>query len=147
MQFLKKIKAHYEKIILGAVLIGVALMALFLTKAAGDERDKLADQLKTRVGGKQNAVKPVDLASSTAALDRLSQPSVIQLAGEHKTFNPNTWVYKSDGTIIPVGDRPGSGTRGLILSGTQPLNLTISYSAVAGTVEPYRYQFAVVRDY
>ncbi len=147
MQFLTKIKAHYEKIILGAVLLGVAAMALFLTKAAGDERDKLADQLKTRVGGKQNAVKPVDLAGSVAALERLSQPAVVQLAGEHKTFNPNTWVYKSDGTITPVGDRPGSGTRGLLLNATQPLNLTISYTAVAGTAEPYRYQFSVVRDH
>ena len=99
MQFLTKIKAHYEKIVLGAVLLGVAAMALFLTKAAGDERDNLAQQLKTRVGGKQNAVKPVDLAGSISALERLSQPAAVQLAGEHKTFNPNTWIYKSDGTI------------------------------------------------
>lgn len=147
MQFLKKLQAHYEKIVLGVVLLGVAAMALFLTQAASSEKDKLAEQLRNRVGGKQAEAKPVDLAGSVAALQRLSQPVAVQLAGEHKTFNPNTWVFKSDGTITPVGDRPGSGTRGLILTGTQPLNLSISFAAVAGTAEPYRYQFSVTRDY
>ena len=147
MQFLKKLKAHYDKIVLGVVLLAVAVMALFLTQAASSERGKLDEQLNKRVTGKQGEAKAVDLAAGTASLERLSQPAAIQLAGEHKTFNPITWVYKSDGTITPAGDRPGSGTRGLVLTATQPLNLSIQFSMVAGTTEPYRYQFSVTRDY
>ena len=144
MQFLKKLKAHYDKIVLGVVLLAVAVMALFLTQAASSERSKLDEQLNKRVTGKQGEAKAVDLAAGSASLERLSQPAAVQLAGEHKTFNPLTWVYKSDGTITPGS---GSGTRGLVLTATQPLNLSIQFSMVAGTTEPYRYQFSVTRDY
>ncbi len=144
MQFLKKLKAHYDKIVLGVVLLAVAVMALFLTQAASSERGKLDEQLNKRVTGKQGEAKPVDLAAGISSLERLSQPAAVQLAGEHKTFNPVTWVYKSDGTITPGS---GSGTRGLVLTGTQPLNLSIQFSMVAGTAEPYRYQFSITRDY
>lgn len=147
MQFLTKLKAHYEKIVLGVVLLGVAAMALFLTQAASSERGRLDEQLNKRVTGKQGEAKPVDLAAGIASLERLSAPASVQLSAEHKTFNANTWVYKADGTITPAGDRPGSGTRGLNLVGTQPLNLSISFAAVAGTAEPYRYQFSITRDY
>jgi mRNA-degrading endonuclease YafQ of YafQ-DinJ toxin-antitoxin module len=37
--------------------------------------------------------------------------------------------------------------QGLVLTAIQPLNLSISFSAVAGTSEPYRYQFSITRDY
>lgn len=87
MQFLKK---HYEKIVLGVVLLGVAATSLLLTMRAGDERQKLAEQLQQKVGGKQKPLKPVELAGSIASLERLSKPSVVALSGEHKTFNPGT---------------------------------------------------------
>ena len=46
MQFLKK---HYEKIVLGVVLLGVAATSLLLTMRAGDERQKLAEQLQQKL--------------------------------------------------------------------------------------------------
>ena len=144
MQFLKK---HYEKIVLGVVLLGVAATSLLLTMRAGDERQKLAEQLQQKVGGKQKPLKPVELESSAASLERLSKPSVVMLAGEHKTFNPGNWVRKADGSIAPVGDKGGRGAEGLALVATRPLNLSVTYIAVAGTGEPYRYQFNVVRDH
>ena len=61
MQFLKK---HYEKIVLGVVLLGVAATSLLLTMRAGDERQKLAEQLQQKVGGKQKPLKPVELAGN-----------------------------------------------------------------------------------
>ena len=144
MQFLKK---HYEKIVLGVVLLGVAATSLMLTMRAGDERQKLAEQLQQKVGGKQKPLKPVDLDGSTASLERLSKPSVVSLSGEHKTFNPGTWIRKADGSIAPVGDKGGRGVEGLALVATPPLNLSVTYASVAGTGEPYRYQFIVVRDH
>ena len=110
MQFLKK---HYEKIVLGVVLLGVAATSLLLTMRAGDERQKLAEQLQQKVGGKQKPLKPVELAGSMASLERLSKASVVTLSGEHKTFNPGTWIRKADATIAPVGDKGGRGAEGL----------------------------------
>jgi hypothetical protein len=144
MQFLKK---HYEKIVLGVVLLGVAATSLLLTMRASDERQRLAEQLQQKVAGQQKPVKPVDLAGSVVSLERLSKPSVVMLAGEHKTFNPGTWIRKADGGIAPVGDRGGRGAEGLALVAIHPLNLSVTYVAVAGTGDPYRYQFTVVRDY
>ena len=144
MQFLKK---HYEKIVLGVVLLGVAATSLLLTMRAGDERQKLAEQLQQKVGGKQKPLKPVELAGSIASLERLSKPSVVTLSGEHKTFNPGTWIRKADSSIAPVGDKGGRGAEGLTLDKTLPLNLSVTYASVAGTGEPYRYQFIVARDH
>ena len=144
MQFLKK---HYEKIVLGVVLLGVAATSLLLTMRAGDERQKLAEQLLQKVREKPKPLKLIDLAGSMASLERLSQPSVVTLSGEHKTFNPGTWIRKADGSIAPVGDKGGRGAEGLDLVAIHPLNLSVTYATVAGTGEPYRYQFIVVRDH
>lgn len=144
MQFLKK---HYEKIVLGVVLLGVAATSLLLTMRAGDERQKLAEQLQQKVGGKQKPLKPVELAGSMVSLERLSKASVVTLSGEHKSFNPGTWIRKADATIAPVGDKGGRGAEGLKLTATHPLNLSVTYASIAGTGEPYRYQFVVAGDY
>jgi len=144
MQFLKK---HYDKIVLVVVLLTVAAVSLLLTVRAGDERQKLADQLQQKVAGNQKAFKSVDLAASSLALEHLSSPMMVMLAGEHKTFNPNTWIRTTSGTIIPVKETGNKGPRGLTLIATRPLALSITFSAVAGTGDPYRYQFNVLRDH
>ena len=147
MKFLNMLKKHYEKIVLVVVLLTVAGASLLLTLRAGDERQKLADQLQQKVAGNKKPFKPADLTTSIAALERLSAPIEVNLAGEHKTFNPNTWVRKAGGSIMPVKDSGGTGARGLILTGTHPLDLSITFVAVAGTGDPYRYQFNVLRDH
>jgi hypothetical protein len=144
MQFLKK---HYEKIVLGVVLLAVAAIALLLVMSAGAESQRLADQLQKKVAGSKKPVKPTDLSAGNAALEHLGSRLEINLAGDHKTFNPNTWLRKVDGTIAPVTDNGSKGARGLVLTATHPLNLSIAYTAVAGTGDPYRYQFTVVRDH
>lgn len=144
MQFLKK---HYEKIVLGVVLLLVAAVSLLLSLRAGDEKQRLADQLERKVTGGKKSVKPVDLAGGVSALDHLSTQVTVMLAGEHKTFNPDPWVRKADGSIFPVADNGQKGARGLVLTATKPLNLSITFSAVSGTGDPYHYQFIVVRDH
>lgn len=144
MQFLKN---NYEKVILGVVLLSVAAISLLLTLRAGDEQKKLAEQLQQKVTHSQKAAKPVDLQESTAVLEQISGKVTVMLAGDHRTFNPGTWIRKSDGTIMPVPDNGQKGARGLVLTATHPVNLSVTYNLVAGTGEPYRYQFTVVRDH
>ena len=144
MQFLKK---HYEKIVLGVVLLLVAAVSLLLTLRAGDEKQRLADQLERKVTGGKKAVKAVDLAGGVSALEHLSTQVTVMLAGDHKTFNPDPWVRKADGSIFPVMDNGQKGARGLVLTGTKPLNLSIAYLGVTGTGDPYHYQFSVIRDH
>ena len=145
MQFLKK---NYEKIILGVVLLLVAGVSLMLTVRAGQERQLLADNLERKVTGTgKKAVKAVDLDGGGTALEHLSTQTTVSLAGNHKTFNPDPWVRKADGSIFPVADNGQKGARGLVLTETKPLSLSITFTAVTGTGEPYHYQFVVVRDY
>ncbi len=145
MQFLKK---NYEKIILGVVLLVVAGVSLYLTTLAGKEKEELQQKLDRKVaGGGKKTVKDVDLSGGVAALDHLSKPVTVMLAGDHKTFNPVPWVRKANGSIFPVADNGQKGVRGLVLAATKPLSLTITFTAVSGTEDPFHYQFVVVRDY
>lgn len=139
MDFLKK---HYEKIALSVVLLAVAVIAFSLTKMVGDVRTTLDEQLRARIGGKQKSLQPADLTNSVLAFERLSKPFEVRLAGDHNTFNPVTWVKLGD--TFKRMDNKGALFSVLRIN---PLPLKITYVGVAGTGDPYRYQFSVEKTY
>lgn len=142
MNFLKK---HYEKVVLGAVLLAVAVTSFLLSLHVKSQRDVLDSQLQAKVTGKQKTLAPVDLAGSVAALTALKAAAPIELAGDHNTVNPLTWVYDANHSLVPIKDRGGAG--GLVLEKTNPLNLVVDFIGAAGTGDPYRYQFTITREY
>jgi hypothetical protein len=142
MNFLKK---HYEKIILAVVLLAVAGVSFGMLFYVRNKRETLDAQLTEKVRGKQKELKPVDLATATAALARLTNSATVELAGEHNTFNPLYWMYDKNKNLVPVRDR--SALVGLKVDRIIPLNLSITLSATAGTGEPYRYQFIIGQEY
>jgi len=141
MDFIKK---NYEKVALSVVLLAVAVVAFWLTQKAGQERADLDTALQQRASGKQKLLGPVDLTNSVVALSGLSQPFELMLEGEHNTFNPVPWI-KTGSILKPVPRRPGQGV--VSVSRIVPLKLNVTYIGVAGTGDPYRYQFTIEREY
>jgi hypothetical protein len=139
MQYLKK---HYEKVILVVVLLAVAGSAFWLTNQVETVRTTLEEQLRQQIGGKQKELKPVDLAAATNAMSRLDSASALQLSGEHKTVNPVAWLKNASGLV-----RAGDKSHGLSIGKISPLNLSITYTGVVGTGDPYRYQFTVEKAF
>lgn len=139
MQYLKK---HYEKVILVVVLLAVAGSAFWLTNQVEMVRTTLEEQLRQQIGGKQKELKPVDLAAATNAMSRLGAALPLQLSGEHKTVNPVAWLKNASGFV-----RAGDKSHGLSIGKISPLNLSITYTGVVGTGDPYRYQFTVEKAF
>lgn len=142
MKFLTK---NYEKLVLGAVLLLVAIGSLLMVFHVQDVRRTLDEQLETKVSGKKKPLKPVDLTNALAAITQLQKAEPIELSGAHNTFNPVTWMKDKSGNMNPVTDP--SGAVGLVYTKAIPLPLTISYLGPTGADGQYRYQFEVTRAY
>lgn len=140
--FLQK---HYEKLVLGFVLLVVAIASLFMVLHVQDVRQTLAEQLEKKVAGKKKPLKQVDLTNGVVALQRLTAPEPFELSGVHNTFNPVTWMRDKNQNLNPVTDP--SGVVGLVFLKANPLNLTISYLGPVGADGSYRYQFEVTRNH
>ena len=146
MDFLKK---HYEKLVLGVVLLAVAGVAISLVLSVSQVREDLDKALQQLAGAKQKPLPPVNQATNEAALAGVAKHSPVVLgAPDHYTFNPVTWARASNGRLEPTRGRADMGAAGLTYVNSHDLYLEINFSAVAGTLpEAPRYQFSIRREY
>lgn len=145
MEFIKK---HYEKLVLGVVLLSVAGLAIFLVFAVSQIRSDLESALQQFAGAKQKPLVSENLETNLTALKRVTgRVPVVLAAPDHYTFNPITWARASGGRLEPTRPRPDTGAAGLTYTAAHDLVLEIAFEQVAGTPEALRYQFSVRRDY
>jgi hypothetical protein len=132
MDFIKK---HYEKALLGIVLLlAMAAMALLLIwipneKAAlEEERNKIM----------QRPVKPLtnlDLSVSAGVMGRLSGPLGTDFGRPHNLVNPVQWQKGVDGRLIKLEKGNEIGPEAAIVTKTTPLYLVLTLDSV-GTSSP-----------
>jgi hypothetical protein len=97
MQFLKK---HYEKIVLSAVLLGLAAAAFWLSSAVEEARQQAAPA--TTQPPAKTPWPTNDLSKEQAALANLHNPPALELSGDHNLFNPVTWKRMPNGDLKKV---------------------------------------------
>ena len=120
MQFLKK---HYEKIILCAVLLGLAAAAIVM----GSVITKLQEEVSQPVSEPAHNTKlvvPLDLTADLLALDKITNPPPVVLSGDHNLFNPVTWRRKPNGELLKILK---TGPDALRITGIAPLFTVITY--------------------
>jgi hypothetical protein len=98
MDFLKK---HYEKLVLGVVLVGLAAAIVFLLFKVGWDKQALEDKRNGLIHPKVQALTNLDLTTSEQSLQRLSTPAMIDFSAPNKLFNPLAWQKRPDGGIVP----------------------------------------------
>ncbi len=135
MEYVKK---HYEKVALVVVLLAVAGLAYWLSSQVQSVQDDLVEKLRVQTASIQKPLPPANLTNAEVALNKVTPKFSLELSGEHRTFNPGTWM-KVGGVIKPVGAKGHL----LTLARINPLNLNITFTGVAGAAEPLRYQFLV----
>src|SRR5882724_5492339 len=99
MDFLKK---HYEKVLLGVVLLGLAVALAFLPFKIASEKANLESAREALI---QRPVKPLtnlDLTVPEAALKRVAASFGIDLSTSNKVFNPVPWQRAADNHLIKV---------------------------------------------
>jgi len=124
------IRRHYEKVILGAVLIflviAVALMFFLVDKQARD----MAEKRGTITSKPTKPLPPLDLSAGEKILERLNKGVTVTLsAPPNNLFSPVVWRRYPDGRREKL-ERMVEGPSALKVVKITPLYMTISFDSV-----------------
>ena len=140
MDFLKK---HYEKILLGVVLL-VFLAALgYLPFKIGSDKAALDAKRESLI---PKAVKPLpeqDMTNSLAVLARVSEPLIVNFSEPNKLFNSMPWQQKADTTLVLA---TSVGAAAASVTNITPLYLRLTLDGVTTSDSGVRYTIGVQKE-
>ena len=127
------VRNHYEKLILGLALAGLAVAVVILLQAKAAEEDKIQEYIQHVERRSGAPVKPVDLSSLNATLKKAQSPPPLELAGPHNVFNPVKWQRRGDGAWV----KNVKGTEGTVdemeITRIAPLQYIVSLDKFTGS--------------
>lgn len=127
MDFLKK---HYEKVLLGVVLLGLAAGAVFLILLIPTERRELDEKSQVIFRQKVEPLSPLDLSQQASLIGRAAAMSCVDLVTTNKVFNPMQWQKKPEGPLIKLTTGNEVGPQAILVTKITPLYTTITLEAV-----------------
>jgi len=137
------LKNHYEKIILGVVLLLLAVVAGYLPFEVSNVRTRLDQNTQSYERAKVEPIPELNLSTNEMVVARAGRAAKFDFGrGEHGLFTPSgTWRRGPGGIPIPP---PPTGVAGLVVTNISPLLLEIKYQGVsAGGGSTARYRFFV----
>jgi hypothetical protein len=144
MEFLKK---HYEKVLLGVVLLGLAVGAVFLILMIPAERAAQREVVDSIVRRKAKELPPLDLARQTALSTRSVGWDCLDLSATNKVFNSLQWQRKSDGSLFKIVTGNEVGPDAVVVTKITPLYTTIKLDSVSMSADGApRYSIIVERE-
>jgi hypothetical protein len=142
MDFLKK---HYEKVLLGVVLLGLAVAVVFLLLKIPSEKQKLEDLRSTLLQPKVKPLTNLDLTKPDEMLRRLATPAMIDLGPPNKLFNPMLWQKTVDGRLIRA-DTTNVGPNAVTITKLTPLYLKLSLDSITVLDTGTRYVIGIEKE-
>lgn len=123
---MKFLKDHYEKLILGLVLIGLAFGAWKVSSITVDEMQD---------GGVVYEAKaePYNTETNESALARFTNIATLDFEDAHQLFNPNVWQRKPDGSFV-TGNKLGA--KGVTITDIKPLVFSVTFVDVGSGATP-----------
>jgi hypothetical protein len=126
MDFLKK---HYEKVLLGVVLLGLAVAVAFLPFKIASEKQKLEDMRNQLRHPKVKELSNLNLSVPDAVLKRMAAPAMVDFSAPNKLFNPMPWQKAADGHFIKA-DATNVGPNAVTITKMTPLYLKLTLDSV-----------------
>jgi hypothetical protein len=142
MDFLKK---HYEKVLLGVVLLGLAVAAAFLPFKIASEKQKLEDMRNQLIHPKVKELTNLNLTLPDAVLKRVAAPAMVDFSAPNKLFNPLAWQKAVDGRLIKV-DATNVGPNAVTITKMTPLYLKLTLNEVTVTDSGARCKIGVENE-
>lgn len=138
------LKKHYEKLILGVVLVGLAIAVGALPFKVGSDKQALRDKRDSILNPRVKELTNLDLTLPENALKRASSTASVDFAAPNKLFNPMPWQKAPDERLIPV-DKVGPAAA--TVTNVTPLYLRITLDGVSTSegAAP-RYRIGVQRE-
>ena len=143
MDFLKK---HYEKILLGVVLLGLVGAMVFLPFMILHDRTMLEETREGIISHPVKPLPPLDLTDESNAAQRLQLPYQLDLETTNKLFNPVEWERAVDGTLIKIASGNEVGPAAVTIARILPLYFTLTLDSVQTNEFGVRYIIGVERQ-
>jgi hypothetical protein len=143
MDFIKK---HYEKILLGVVLVGLAGVAAYLLVMIPSERESLKEASEHILEQPVKPLTSLDLSTPSNLLGRLEAPLVPDFSSTNKLFNPVPWVKAADGHLIKNETGDKIGPQAVVVTNITPLYLIITLDDVRVSDSGARYMIGVEKE-
>jgi hypothetical protein len=141
MNFIKK---HYEKILLGVVLLGLAVAVALLPVKISREAEELKALTQSLITTKPKPLPARDAARFDAGYQRLEKPVPYNFSQQHNLFNPVPWQKTADGKLIKVALGNEVGPEALGVLKMNPLFTTVGFESVGASGS--NYLVSVTRD-
>jgi hypothetical protein len=142
MDFLKK---HYEKVLLGVVLLGLAVAAAFLPFKIASEKQKLEELRNQYMPKKVKPLTNLDLTLPDSVLKRTAVPAMVDFSLPNRLFNPMPWQKAADGHLIKV-EAANIGPNAVAITKMVPLYLRLKLNDVTTTDAGARCKVGVEND-
>lgn len=118
MSFIKK---NYEKVLLGAVLLGLVGSLLAMPVIIQHDKDALNDIVTRLINAPPKPLPPLDMTNEDAALARVQAPYDLDFETTNRLFNPVKWQKRSDGGWIKIATGNEVGVGALKVASIKPL--------------------------
>jgi len=125
MDFVKK---HYEKILLGFVLLGLVGALVFLPFMIASDQQKLKDMSYGVVHPKAAPLPGLDVTRETNVLERLQSPYKLDFSTTNKLFNSVPWQRTPDGRLIK--NAAGNEISLAVVTQIAPLYLVLTLDSI-----------------
>ncbi|MBE0543959.1 MAG: hypothetical protein IH623_21660 [Verrucomicrobia bacterium] len=141
MDFVKK---HYEKVVLGVVLLGLVVVAAFLPVMIASEQESFARQAEV-LRPQPKELPPLDLSKQKTLLQRMEGVLRLDFSTTNKLVNPVQWQKKADESFIKV-EKGSVGVEAATVTSITPLHLIITLDQVTTSDSGARYLIGVSRE-
>ena len=141
------LKKHYEKILLGGVLLILAISAALLPIKISGERDDLRTKSDAIINLPPKALPNLNLSTQASMLKQMEAGLQLDLATTNKIFNPVLWQKTPDGRLIKIQTGEEIGPRALLVTKQMPLYFTVTLdSASTNDAGVVRYAIGVEQE-
>ena len=142
MSFIKK---NYEKVLLGAVLLGLVGSLLFLPYVIARDKQQQDDQKNSLTHPAVKPVKPVDMSLETNVLNRVQSTYGLDFETTNRLFNPMQWKKTPEGQWLEVKSGNEVGPGAFVVATIKPLYFVLKLDSVepANQFSPARYVVSI----
>lgn len=140
------LKKHWEKILLGVVLVGLAGVALWLPFKIGAERHALQEVRDRLLAPRVEELPPLSFTEAEALLARAQTRLNLDFGTGHRVFNPVLWQRRPDGTPFKVETGREVGPDAVVPVRTSPLFTILTLDSVTTNEAGARYAIGLERQ-
>lgn len=134
MDFLKK---HYEKILLGVVLLSLSVAVVALPFYIKSQREAMKQKREEMLIPNVKPLPNLDESRFVAVMQRLDKPTSLNLSKPHHLLNPVMWQKGADGRLIKVQTGSEVGPEALVVVKVSPIYTTIRLESVGPSGSNY----------